>query len=80
MAGQSFQEVFEALKPIFEEYAGKLGVQADKPGQYYLETKSAIRQGQRLHSAGGVGVRVGSAVLCDSRFYHVRARVYEERP
>ena len=60
MAGKPFQQVFEALKPIFEEYAEKLGVQVDKPGQYYLETKSAIRRGQRLQFGG---VKVGKAYV-----------------
>jgi hypothetical protein len=60
MAGQTFQEVFDALKPIFEEYAEKLGVQVDKPGEYYLETKTAIRKGQRLQFGG---VKIGKAYV-----------------
>jgi hypothetical protein len=49
---ESFQEVFAALKPIFEKYAGPLAVQVDKPDQYFLETKTAIRKGQRLQFGG----------------------------
>ena len=57
---EPFQQIFEALKPIFEEYAEKLGVQVDKPGEYYLETKSAIRKGQRLQFGG---VKIGKAYV-----------------
>ena len=65
MAGKEpFQKVFEALKPIFEEYAGKLGVQVDKPGQYYLETKTAAPsgpyKGRRLQFGG---VKIGKAYV-----------------
>jgi hypothetical protein len=59
-AKEPFQQVFEALKPIFEEYAEKLGVQVDRPGQYYLESKSAIRKGQRLQFGG---VKIGKAYV-----------------
>jgi hypothetical protein len=59
MAGTaSFQEIFDALKLVFEEYAGRLAIQVDEPGQYYLETKSAIRQGRRLQFGG---VQIGKA-------------------
>jgi hypothetical protein len=38
MAGKaSFQEIFDVLKPVFEEYAGQLAIQLDEPGQYFLE-------------------------------------------
>jgi hypothetical protein len=61
MAGKaSFQEIFDALKPLFEEYAGRLAIQVDEPGQYYLETKSGIRQGQRLQFGG---VKIGKAYV-----------------
>jgi len=65
MAGkESFQEIFEALKPIFEGYAEKLGVQVDKPGQYYLETKAAASsgpyKGRRLQFGG---VKIGKAYV-----------------
>lgn len=56
----SFQEIFEALKPVFEEYAGPLAVQVDKPGEYYLETKTAMRKGQRFQFGG---VKIGKAYV-----------------
>jgi hypothetical protein len=61
MAGKEpFQEIFDALKPVFEEYAGRLAIQVDKPGQYFLETKAAIRKGQRLQFGG---VKIGKAYV-----------------
>jgi len=57
---EPFQQVFDALKPVFEEYEGRLAIQADKPGQYYLETKSPIRKGQHLQFGG---VKVGKAYV-----------------
>ena len=61
MAGTaSFQEIFDALKPVFEEYAGRLAIQVDEPGQYYLETKSAIRKGRRMQFGG---VKIGKAYV-----------------
>ena len=57
---ESFQEIFAALKPIFEKYAGRLAVQVDKPDQYYLETKTAVRKGQRLQFGG---VKIGKAYV-----------------
>jgi hypothetical protein len=61
MTGQeSFQQVFDALKPVFEEYAGRLAIQVDKPGEYYLETKTAMRKGQRLQFGG---VKIGKAYV-----------------
>ena len=57
---QSLQQVFDALKPIFEEYAGRLAVQADKAGQYYLESKTPIRKGQPLQFGG---VKIGKAYV-----------------
>ena len=60
MAGQSFQEVFDVLKPVFEEYSGRLAIQVDRPGEYYLETKTAIRKGQRLQFGG---VKIGKAYV-----------------
>jgi hypothetical protein len=57
MAGREpFQEIFAALKPIFEKYADRLSVQVDEPDQYFLETKTAIRKGQRLQFGG---VKIG---------------------
>lgn len=61
MAGQeSFQEVFDVLKPLFEDYAGRLAIQVDKPGEYYLETKTAVRKGQRIQFGG---VKIGKAYV-----------------
>jgi hypothetical protein len=57
---ESFQEIFDALKPVFEEYAGRLAIQVDKPGQYYLETKTAMRKGQRFQFGG---VKIGKAYV-----------------
>ena len=57
---ESFQEIFDALKPVFEEYSERLAIQVDKPGQYYLETKSAIRKGQRLQFGG---VKIGKGYV-----------------
>ena len=59
-AKESFQEVFDALKPIFETYAPRLAVQVDEPDQYFLETKTAIRRGQRLQFGG---VKIGKAYV-----------------
>jgi len=61
MAGkESFREIFAALKPIFEKYAGRLAVQVDKPDQYFLETKTAIRNGKHLQFGG---VKIGKAYV-----------------
>jgi hypothetical protein len=61
MAGkESFQEIFDALKPVFEEYAGRLAIQVDKPGEYYLETKTAMRKGQHFQFGG---VKIGKAYV-----------------
>jgi hypothetical protein len=57
---ESFQKIFDALKPVFEEYAGRLAIQVDKPGEYYLETKTAMRKGQRLQFGG---VKIGKAYV-----------------
>jgi hypothetical protein len=53
---EAFQQIFEALKPIFEQYAAKLAVQVDQPDQYFLETKTAVRQGRRMQFGG---VKIG---------------------
>jgi hypothetical protein len=61
---ESFQEVFDALKVVFEEYAGHLAIQVDEPGQYYLETKSAAQSGPykgRRFQFGGV--KIGKAYV-----------------
>jgi hypothetical protein len=57
---KSFQAVFDALKPVFEAYAEHLAVQTDKPGAYYLETKTEIRKGQRFQFGG---VKIGKAYV-----------------
>jgi hypothetical protein len=57
---ESFAGIFASLKPIFEQYADRLAVQADKPGEYFLETKTAIRKGRRLQFGG---VKVGKAYV-----------------
>lgn len=56
----TFQEVFDALKPIFAKYAGRLAVQIDQPDAYYLETKTAVHKGHRLQFGG---VRIGKAYV-----------------
>lgn len=65
MAGkESFQEIFDALKPVLEQYSEMLRIQVDKPGQYYLETKSAAPsgpyKGRRLQFGG---VKIGKAYV-----------------
>ena len=57
---ESFQKAFDALKPVFEPYAGPLAIQVDKPGEYYLETKTAMRKGQRFQFGG---VKIGKAYV-----------------
>jgi hypothetical protein len=37
-----------------------LAIQIDKPGEYYLETKTAMRQGQRFQFGG---VKIGKAYV-----------------
>ena len=57
---KSFQEIFDALKSVFEPYAGRLAIQVDKPGEYYLETKTAMRKGQHFQFGG---VKIGKAYV-----------------
>jgi hypothetical protein len=57
---ESFQEIFDALKPVFEAYAGRLAIQVDKPGEYYLEAKTAMRKGQPFQFGG---VKIGKAYV-----------------
>jgi len=59
-AQESFQAIFDALKPVFEQYGGRLAIQVDKPGEYYLETKTAMRKGRRLQFGG---VKIGKAYV-----------------
>jgi hypothetical protein len=61
MAGQeSFQKVFAALKPILTPYARRLAVKDDKPGHYYLETKTAVYKGRPMMFAA---IRMGKAYV-----------------
>jgi len=56
----SFQEVFAALKPILTPYARRLAVKDDKPGHYYLETKTAVYKGRPFMFAA---IRTGKAYV-----------------
>jgi hypothetical protein len=61
MPGQeSFQKVFAALKPILTPYARRLAVKDDKPGHYYLETKTAVYKGRPMMFAA---IRMGKAYV-----------------
>ena len=53
----SFDEVFAALKPVLTPYAGCLSVR-EKPGEYHLETKTAMYKGRPMMFAA---VRTGKA-------------------
>ncbi len=55
-----FSPVFNALRPVLMKYAKRLFVKADKPDNYYLETKSRSYQGERMFFGG---VRVGKAYV-----------------
>jgi len=57
---ESFRDIFDALKPLIEKYAGHLAIQVDKPGEYYLETKTALRKGQHFQFGG---VKIGKAYV-----------------
>ena len=57
---ESFQEVFDALKPILTPYARRLAVKDDKPGHYYLETKTAVYKGHPMMFAA---IRAGKAYV-----------------
>ncbi len=56
----TFEGVFGSLKPTFTKYAGRLAVQIDKPGEYFLETKTAVHKGHRLQFGG---VKIGKAYV-----------------
>jgi hypothetical protein len=45
-------EVFTALRQILEPYQNHLAVKTDKPGNCYLETRTAGLNGRRLFFAG----------------------------
>ena len=56
---ESFQKIFAALKPVLEPYAARLAVK-EKPGDYYLETKTAVYKGRPMMFAA---VRTGKAYV-----------------
>ena len=45
-AGKDFGAAFAALKKILQRHARSLSVKYDKPGNYYLETRSASFKGR----------------------------------
>ncbi len=45
-AGKDFGATFAALKKILQRHARRLCVKYDKPGNYYLETRSASFKGR----------------------------------
>ena len=55
-----FSPVFTALKPVLTKYSKRLFVKADRPDNYYLETKSRSYKGERMFFAG---VRVGKTYV-----------------
>ena len=50
--GDGFGAVFTALRRLLKEYEDELAVKTDKPGNCYLETRSASLNGRRLFFAG----------------------------
>ena len=44
--------VFTALRQLLKPYEGELAIRTDKPGNCYLETRSASLNGRRLFFAG----------------------------
>ena len=61
MPGQeSFEEIFDALKPVLTPYEKSLAVKDNKPGHYYLETKTAVYKGRPMMFAA---VRTGKAYV-----------------
>jgi hypothetical protein len=57
---ESFAEIFAALKPVLTPYARRLAVKDDKPGHYYLETKTAVYKGRPMAFAA---IRTGKAYV-----------------
>ena len=55
----SFEEIFAALKPVLTPYAARLSVR-DNPGEYYLETKTAVYKKRPMMFAA---VRTGKAYV-----------------
>ena len=56
----SFDKVFAALKPVLTPYAARLSVKEEKPGHYYLETKTAVYKGHPMMFAA---LRTGKAYV-----------------
>jgi hypothetical protein len=44
----NYGPIFAALRSILKTYEGKLAIKTDKPGNCYLETRSASMNGRRL--------------------------------
>jgi hypothetical protein len=59
-SNEAFDEIFAALKPILTPYARRLAVKEDKPGYYYLETKTAVYKGRPMAFAA---IRTGKAYV-----------------
>jgi len=57
---EPFDKVFAALKPVLTPYAARLSVKDDKPGHYYLETKTAVYKGHPMMFAA---LRTGKAYV-----------------
>lgn len=51
-AGTEYLAVYSALRELLKPYENDLAVKTDKPGQCYLETRSAKFSGRRLFFAG----------------------------
>jgi hypothetical protein len=67
-----YSPVFNALRPVLTKYSKRLFVKTDKPGNYYLETKSRSYQGERMFFAG---VRSGKTYVS---FYLMPVYSYPE--
>lgn len=67
-----FSPVFNALRPVLFKHSKRLFVKTDKPGNYYLETKSRSYKGERMFFGG---VRSGKAYVS---FYLMPVYVYPE--
>ncbi len=50
--GERHHAIFSALHEILSPYRNDLAVKTDKPGNYYLETRTAGFNGRRLFFAG----------------------------
>lgn len=47
-----YGEVYSALRELLKAYEEDLAVRTDRPGHYYLETRSSSLNGRRLFFAG----------------------------